>query len=218
MEQIVKQTREGVRRSIVPEQELLNAERRVLEYKFKLAELTDPPAADPRLAKGDRAAGQLNALRRVQAQAPRPTRRFTGPRAARRSPRARTANCDHRNGCRPSWPGDGRLRGRQSSRGGRDRDRGVSGRPERPPNEAASQSELRTLEAAVAEARSKHFGQVCGSSLRNSLLFASRTCATPRSCSRHKRSRPKRCAKRNSRSARRSCGSRKGARSGRLVG
>ena len=55
MEEIVEQTRDGVRRNIVPAQELLNAAQRVLEYRFKLAELTDPPVTDPRLAK-DRAA------------------------------------------------------------------------------------------------------------------------------------------------------------------
>ena len=45
MEEIVAKTRDGVRRNIVPQQELLNAEQRVLEYKLKLAELTEPPTA-----------------------------------------------------------------------------------------------------------------------------------------------------------------------------
>jgi len=41
MQEIVDKTAQGVRQGIVPEQELLNAERGLLEYKFKLAELTN---------------------------------------------------------------------------------------------------------------------------------------------------------------------------------
>jgi len=46
MEQIVEKTGEGVRKGIVPHQELLNAEQRVLEYKFKLAALTNASNAE----------------------------------------------------------------------------------------------------------------------------------------------------------------------------
>jgi RNA polymerase sigma factor (sigma-70 family) len=46
MEQIVEKTAEGVRKGIVPQQELFNAERSVLEYKFKLAALTDAANAE----------------------------------------------------------------------------------------------------------------------------------------------------------------------------
>ena len=64
MEQIVEQTRDGVRRNIVPEQELLNAAQRVLEYKFKLAELTDPPVTDAAVSpKIGRAGGTLSEAR-----------------------------------------------------------------------------------------------------------------------------------------------------------
>jgi RNA polymerase sigma factor (sigma-70 family) len=47
LEQIVRQTEEGVKKGIVPHQELLNAQLKLLEYKFKLIELTGPPAARP---------------------------------------------------------------------------------------------------------------------------------------------------------------------------
>jgi hypothetical protein len=51
-EEIVARTAERVRAGIVPSQELLNAERLLLEYKLKALELTPPPAAD---AQPDRA-------------------------------------------------------------------------------------------------------------------------------------------------------------------
>jgi RNA polymerase sigma factor (sigma-70 family) len=47
VEQIVRQTEEGVKKGIVPQQELHNAQLKLLEYKFKLIEITGPPA-DPR--------------------------------------------------------------------------------------------------------------------------------------------------------------------------
>ena len=40
LETIVEKTRDGVRRSIIPEPELLNAEATLALYKFKLVELT----------------------------------------------------------------------------------------------------------------------------------------------------------------------------------
>jgi len=46
MEEIVEKTAEGVRKGIIPQQELLNAERTVLEYKFKLLEIL-PAARSP---------------------------------------------------------------------------------------------------------------------------------------------------------------------------
>ena len=48
LETIVEKTRDGVRRSIIPEAELLNAEATLALYKFKLVELTHAPAADAR--------------------------------------------------------------------------------------------------------------------------------------------------------------------------
>src|SRR4029079_16476106 len=47
LEDIVAQTEEGVRRQIIPQQELLNAQLKLLEYKFKLAELSGPAAPRP---------------------------------------------------------------------------------------------------------------------------------------------------------------------------
>lgn len=61
MEEIVAQTAEGVKRGIIPQQELLNVQAKVLEHRFKLIELTGdraepakkddrPKPADPRRA------------------------------------------------------------------------------------------------------------------------------------------------------------------------
>ena len=50
LEEIVARTEEGVKRGIVPEKELLNAQVKLLEYKFKLVELAGPTAKDPRPA------------------------------------------------------------------------------------------------------------------------------------------------------------------------
>jgi len=47
LEEMVAQTAKGVRNNTVPEQELQKAELKLLEYKFKLAELSGPPAAAP---------------------------------------------------------------------------------------------------------------------------------------------------------------------------
>jgi RNA polymerase sigma factor (sigma-70 family) len=57
MEIIVDKVAEGVRKGIVPQQELLNAERTVLEHKFKLLDLPERPAADlPKPSPAQRAA------------------------------------------------------------------------------------------------------------------------------------------------------------------
>ncbi|HKB06414.1 MAG TPA: sigma-70 family RNA polymerase sigma factor [Gemmataceae bacterium] len=55
-EDIAERTAAGVRRGIVPEQELLNTELTVLTYKLKLLELPDHPAGDPKVAAERRAA------------------------------------------------------------------------------------------------------------------------------------------------------------------
>jgi RNA polymerase sigma factor (sigma-70 family) len=51
LEEIVAQTEDGVKKGMVSQQELLNAQIKVLEYKLKLAELSVRSAADPRAAK-----------------------------------------------------------------------------------------------------------------------------------------------------------------------
>jgi RNA polymerase sigma factor (sigma-70 family) len=48
LEENVKKIADGVRKGIIPMAELFNAERTLLEYKFKLAELGDAPPRDPR--------------------------------------------------------------------------------------------------------------------------------------------------------------------------
>jgi RNA polymerase sigma factor (sigma-70 family) len=53
MEEIVAAKRDGVRKGVIPQSELLEAERAVLEYKVKLLELPDQPAASPRGFKRD---------------------------------------------------------------------------------------------------------------------------------------------------------------------
>jgi multidrug resistance efflux pump len=47
-EEIVAKTADGVKKGIVPQQELLNVQMKVLDYKLRLAELEDRPAAAPR--------------------------------------------------------------------------------------------------------------------------------------------------------------------------
>jgi multidrug resistance efflux pump len=50
VEEIAKVTEEGFKKGIIPQQELLNAQKTVLEYRYKLLELDDAAAADPRAA------------------------------------------------------------------------------------------------------------------------------------------------------------------------
>ena len=49
MEEIVANTADGVKKGVIPKQELLNAEQRVLEYKFKLLELEGKADSKPRV-------------------------------------------------------------------------------------------------------------------------------------------------------------------------
>ena len=55
MEEIVEKTAEGVRKGIIPQQELLNAERTVLEYKFKLLEILPASRSLPSLQESRKA-------------------------------------------------------------------------------------------------------------------------------------------------------------------
>jgi RNA polymerase sigma factor (sigma-70 family) len=61
MEEIVQKTAEGVKKGIVPEQELFNAERDLLEYKYRLADLTHRTDSDPRADRKAAIAERLKA-------------------------------------------------------------------------------------------------------------------------------------------------------------
>jgi len=66
MEQIVEKTNQGVAKGIVPEQELLNAQRGLLEYKFRLAELMDRPVAEAPSASDLRRAAMEDIIRKSE--------------------------------------------------------------------------------------------------------------------------------------------------------
>jgi RNA polymerase sigma factor (sigma-70 family) len=72
MEEIVARTEDGVKKGVIPQQELLNAQLKLLEFKFKLAELTGPTPGESRTAppvrRGDAAAiaDKLKELERAE--------------------------------------------------------------------------------------------------------------------------------------------------------
>jgi len=66
MEEIVEKTNQGVAKGIVPEQELLNAQRGLLEYKFRLAELMDRPVAEAPSASDPRRAAMEAIIRKSE--------------------------------------------------------------------------------------------------------------------------------------------------------
>jgi RNA polymerase sigma factor (sigma-70 family) len=69
-EEIVARTEEGVKKGIVPQQELFSAQMKVLEYKLRLAELEPRPAAEPRAERpaGDRGRAAGEARQAIIAQ------------------------------------------------------------------------------------------------------------------------------------------------------